>query len=277
MKQGDISKLFHENIWDDVPSHASDSIHLQARSMMIIAFFMIWHYVLLNVFIALIASAFEALRDEQITVHEDSSSRCLVCSCSSHDFESFTRNGFKHHIERHHNPLSYIFYLHYLYVTDNNEFTGCDSMVQLAIEQGVMPEERTSWLPVNRALSLRPLIEEDQKLSSQMQLLNTVIQRQEQMSKRMDNFMQEVQDVLGQGGFGSSVNELRTHGFAGAVHRISQSNKVHGLASAFAQQLNRSGEESTRISRLSVTRPGIIEENDDNISTTSRANVRILR
>lgn len=134
MNQGDISKLYHEEIWEDVPESIHENLWVQARSVMILVFVVIWQFVLLNIIVGLLASAFESIRDDQITIREDSTANCLICSRSIHDFDSLStpkRSGFKHHVEVHHNPLSYIFYLHYLSQTDPTMYTGPDRKVWL--------------------------------------------------------------------------------------------------------------------------------------------------
>eukprot|EP00955_Chlamydomonas_euryale_P063737 358759-Chlamydomonas_euryale.AAC.2 len=73
----------------------------------------------------------------QITVHEDSTSKCLVCSRDMYDFEHDTRTGFKFHVERHHDPISYIFYIHYLRNTRRNDFGGVDAVVDKLLHESV--------------------------------------------------------------------------------------------------------------------------------------------
>lgn len=47
---------------------------------------MLWNFVLSNIFVGLIASAFEAIRDDQNTITSDRLSKCLVCSLDMYTF-----------------------------------------------------------------------------------------------------------------------------------------------------------------------------------------------
>eukprot|EP00798_Chlamydomonas_sp_ICE-L_P025884 gene25884-11559_t len=155
----------------------------QARSAMVLIFYMLWQFVLLSIFVGLIASAFEAIRDDQRTVHEDSTSKCLVCSRDMYDFAHNTRKGFKHHLERHHSPINYIFYMHYLKQKDPDELNGSDSAVFRLLQDSETSEDRASWLPVNRSLTLQwqdQEVEQDQK---QTLLLERISQRLEEMEE----------------------------------------------------------------------------------------------
>ena len=42
---------------------------------------MLWNFIIMNIFVGLIASAFEAIRDDKNTIRTDSASKCLVCRC----------------------------------------------------------------------------------------------------------------------------------------------------------------------------------------------------
>ena len=63
--------------------------------------------------------------------------------------------GFNHHITVHHNIFNYIAYVHYLLTEDPLEFTGADSAVYNSLRVYKSAEERASWIPINRSLSLR--------------------------------------------------------------------------------------------------------------------------
>lgn len=63
-----------------MPLRFGQEPRLQARAFWILLFMMAWQFLLLNIFVGLIASAFEAIRDDQNTIFEDSTSSCLVCS-----------------------------------------------------------------------------------------------------------------------------------------------------------------------------------------------------
>jgi len=186
--QGDISVLFHDNIWNDVPEIVYYEPLTQLRTFLIIVFFMLWEYVLLNIFVGLIASAFEAMRDDKSTVQEDSATKCLICSLDMYTFEKCTKHGFKHHVEFQHNPLRYVFYLHYLKKTKETDYTGADTVVLNKLTHGSNAEDCASWLPINRALSLRKHEEEahEEHVMQQQEVSNQVAMLLERHKKEID-------------------------------------------------------------------------------------------
>ncbi|GMH44357.1 hypothetical protein BSKO_12291 [Bryopsis sp. KO-2023] len=157
---GDISSLFTEHLPGDVPDDVNQNLLRQLRSFFVVSFFMFWTFMLSNIFTGLIADAFGAIRDDKNTVQTDSDSRCLVCSIDRFTLDN-SGKGFEHHTEYEHNPLAYVFYLHYLRSTAPDRYTGYDSSVAACIKEG--GNSKANWLPINRAFVLENLGDSDKE------------------------------------------------------------------------------------------------------------------
>lgn len=101
-RAGNIAELFGNDLWESKvdwwPQRVQDLGYVQARSFTILLFFMVWGFILQNIFTGLIASAFEAIRDERLAVQEDSQTSCLVCSLDQYTLNQRTRGGFEDHL-----------------------------------------------------------------------------------------------------------------------------------------------------------------------------------
>eukprot|EP00198_Chlamydomonas_reinhardtii_P012135 XP_001701472.1 ryanodine-inositol 1,4,5-triphosphate receptor Ca2+ channel [Chlamydomonas reinhardtii] len=151
---GDISNLFNSDLWDTVPEAVDMDGLQQARTIFVLFFFMIWNFVLSNIFVGLIASAFEAIRDDQNTITTDRLSRCLVCSIEMYDFNQKIEGGFDEHILHQHNPLMYVFFLHHLRATEKEDYTGAESIVSSTLTNAKTSTSKGAWLPVDRSLAI---------------------------------------------------------------------------------------------------------------------------
>ncbi|KXZ52652.1 hypothetical protein GPECTOR_9g697 [Gonium pectorale] len=145
--KGDIRELFGSTA---VPEAVDEKQKLQARTLFILAFFMMWSFVLNNIFTGTISSAFESIREEENTIATDVQSKCLVCSAEAHALDE--KGGLEKHMESEHNLLHYVFFLHHLETTDSQYYNGAESYVyKLVYErppESAMATSRGSWLPV---------------------------------------------------------------------------------------------------------------------------------
>ncbi|PNH00400.1 Ryanodine receptor 1 [Tetrabaena socialis] len=126
----------------------------QARTIFVLAFFMIWNFVLSNIFVGLIASAFEAIRDDHNTITSDRLSKCLICSQDMYLFNEKIEGGFDEHILRQHNALHYVFFLHHLRATALEEYTGAESIVSTVLDNAKTTTDKGTWLPVSKSLAI---------------------------------------------------------------------------------------------------------------------------
>ncbi|KAG2491060.1 hypothetical protein HYH03_010506 [Edaphochlamys debaryana] len=151
---GDISALFNSDLWDTVPEQVQQDGMQQARTVFVLLFFMLWNFVLSNIFVGLIASAFEAIRDDQNTITSDRLSKCLVCSQDMYLFNEKIQGGFDEHVLRQHNALSYVFFLHHLRATDVEDYTGAESAVSAVLASAKTSTDKGTWLPVGKSLAV---------------------------------------------------------------------------------------------------------------------------
>ncbi|GFR45996.1 hypothetical protein Agub_g7473, partial [Astrephomene gubernaculifera] len=151
---GDISTLFNSDLWDTVPDKVGMDGLQQARSLFVLAFFMLWNFVLSNIFVGLIASAFEAIRDDQNTITSDRLSKCLVCSQDMYLFNEKIQGGFDEHILKQHNALSYVYFLHHLRATPRDDYTGAESVVAAVLAGAKTTTDKGTWLPVSKSLAV---------------------------------------------------------------------------------------------------------------------------
>lgn len=113
----------------------------------------------LNIFTGLIASAFEAIRDDKNTIETDSQSKCLVCSLDMYTFDENIPGGFEEHVSMQHDPLQYVFFLHHLRSTSPTDYTGLESAVVTVLNSTTTSTEKGTWLPVSKSLALRTVLD----------------------------------------------------------------------------------------------------------------------
>eukprot|EP00232_Nephroselmis_pyriformis_P009351 CAMPEP_0182877142 /NCGR_PEP_ID=MMETSP0034_2-20130328/14575_1 /TAXON_ID=156128 /ORGANISM="Nephroselmis pyriformis, Strain CCMP717" /LENGTH=992 /DNA_ID=CAMNT_0025009971 /DNA_START=61 /DNA_END=3040 /DNA_ORIENTATION=- len=154
---GDIGVLFVSSsigIYDpnELPEHPTDDWLRQMRNLMSMLFFVMWTFLLSNIFTGQIVDAFMTMRNKAVADEKDLAERCLVCSIDRHRFHGDGVGGpgqFHSHVTVQHNPLSYLFYLHHILQKDPRDFTVIESTVAAQVTVG-----RPDWLPLGRALTL---------------------------------------------------------------------------------------------------------------------------
>ncbi|MEW5311162.1 MAG: hypothetical protein WDW38_002898 [Sanguina aurantia] len=123
---------------------------IQARSAFVILFYMLWTFVLGNIFIGVIASAFEAIRQDQDTVATDSQSKCLVCSLDMYCLDEHVEGGFEDHM-------------------DPELYSGAESAVARTVVNLKTSTAKGSWLPINRSIAYRQALELEKLAQSGLQ------------------------------------------------------------------------------------------------------------
>lgn len=86
-----------------------------------------------------------------IALDFDSQNMCFICNLSRSLFEK-EGVSFDNHIEKFHNPWSYVAFLVSLKVKDPTQHTGIESYVWTKFEK-----KDISWLPIEKALRLQEL------------------------------------------------------------------------------------------------------------------------
>jgi inositol 1,4,5-triphosphate receptor type 1 len=98
---------------------------MQFLAFWLLAFFMIWTFVLSNIFIGQIVDAFSAIREEKDMIQEDTETKCLVCSVDRLAYQKDANGDFDEHVRADHDVVCYIFFLHYLKHRHEDFHSGC--------------------------------------------------------------------------------------------------------------------------------------------------------
>ncbi|KAK3285837.1 hypothetical protein CYMTET_6566, partial [Cymbomonas tetramitiformis] len=185
-----------------VPSYYYNDPIFQVRTLFILSFTIIWGFLVSNIMTGQIVEAFTQIRQNRLENSRDLEEKCFICSRDRYAFEQRKGTGefgFQHHIEHEHNPLHYLFYLDYLMQIDVQEFTGVESFVAKALRD--MMGKRTEWLPINRALQLerieqQQLMSRDDDASTEQQrhTLST-IQLMESHMKHVDSKLRHLEEA----------------------------------------------------------------------------------
>eukprot|EP00899_Mesostigma_viride_P015861 jgi/Mesvir1/24276/Mv10976-RA.1 len=137
--------------WEYVPSTITrDSLH-QTQTLFLLAFYIIWMFLLSNVITGQIVDAFGYIRLRKATMAKDLIERCFICSIERHCFGQHP-DAFKEHIERDHNPLSYLYFVDYVSSKEPTECTGLENYVLQCVKA-----DSVDWIPVARSLKLERL------------------------------------------------------------------------------------------------------------------------
>eukprot|EP00899_Mesostigma_viride_P025848 jgi/Mesvir1/6448/Mv19527-RA.2 len=137
--------------WQYVPSTITrDSAH-QTQTFFLLTFYIIWMFLLSNVITGQIVDAFGYIRLRKATMAKDLNERCFICSIERHRFGQHP-DAFKEHIERDHNPLSYLYFVDYVSSKDPTECTGLENYVLQCVKA-----DSVDWIPVARSLKLERL------------------------------------------------------------------------------------------------------------------------
>ncbi|MEW5320496.1 MAG: hypothetical protein WDW38_011564 [Sanguina aurantia] len=156
--QGNIIPIFSDPL-QAVPEEFNYDSLIQSRTFFTVMFYILWVFVLQNIFVGVIASAFEAIRDDQNTVATDSQSKCLVCSLDMYTVDEHVPGGFDSHVNDEHNVLQYVYFLHHLRATDEEDYSGAESAVARTIHNLKTSTAKGAWLPANRSLAYQYALE----------------------------------------------------------------------------------------------------------------------
>jgi hypothetical protein len=142
----------------------------QLKFVWSIVFTLLWGMILQSLFFGHIINAFNTLLAERRDKETDSEQRCLVCSLERNVFELRREEGFNEHVQHHHNPLHYVFFVNALMRRDVEDMDGLESHCYDALELSSFDKTRSrggaaatsrssgsadsAWIPVNRACVL---------------------------------------------------------------------------------------------------------------------------
>ena len=145
---------------------------IQLKFVWAVGFFLLWGMVLKDLFFGQIINAFQIIQQDKWDKERDSEQRCLVCSLERNVFELRRENGFNEHVNHHHDPLNYVFFVNTLMRSEVEEMNGLESYCYNALKSGAelnsaggaapaiaslsgSADGFTPWIPVKRACALK--------------------------------------------------------------------------------------------------------------------------
>jgi len=106
------------------------------------AFYLIINIIFLNIVFGIIVDTFSSMRDEADVRATDTTDNCFVCGLTRQDFGKAGKN-FQTHIDKHHDPWKYVYYLYYLKEKHEDEQSGLEQAVVYSFSK-----LDTNWLPI---------------------------------------------------------------------------------------------------------------------------------
>jgi len=201
---GDFAGMYlggYDELFERVPETIGDEGGNQVRILFVMMFFIIWAFILANIFTGQIVDAFAAIREENENVSNDNITHCLVCSLERFDFDKNPAINFENHVDLEHNAIAYVYYLHYLRVTDKTEFKGYDTAVQKLLDRKAVTD-RAGWLPISRSITLENCEDSNKSLEEVNERQTDLLEYLQVTMRRMDMRMRSIEKRLGKRGGG---------------------------------------------------------------------------
>jgi len=111
-------------------------------------FFMLINIIFLNIIFGIIVDTFSQMRDEFDQRKLDTTDNCFVCGLDRGDFGKGGKN-FNTHIEKHHDPWKYVYFLYYMSEKREDELSGLEQAVLYSFSR-----LNTDWVPIGSTLFL---------------------------------------------------------------------------------------------------------------------------
>jgi len=118
------------------------------RVMFDMCFFMLINIIFLNIIFGIIVDTFSQMRDEFDQRKLDTTDNCFVCGLDRGDFGKGGKN-FNTHIEKHHDPWKYVYFLYYMSEKREDELSGLEQAVLYSFSR-----LNTDWVPIGSTLFL---------------------------------------------------------------------------------------------------------------------------
>lgn len=141
---------------DNMMIVANDNQDFYARIYFDMTFYMLINIIFLNIIFGIIVDTFSQMRDEYDQRKIDSFDNCFVCGLDRGDFGKGGKN-FQTHIDKHHDPWKYVYYLYYLSEKQEDELSGLEQAVL-----GSFNRLSTDWIPIGSTLYLESEDGDDQ-------------------------------------------------------------------------------------------------------------------
>ena len=123
----------------------------QLKFVWSIAFALLWGMILQSLFFGHIINAFNTMLAERRDKETDGEQRCLVCSLERNVFELRREEGFNEHVQQHHNPLHYVFFVNALMRRDVEDMDGLESHCYDALTLSSFDKTRKQRSPLHGA------------------------------------------------------------------------------------------------------------------------------
>eukprot|EP00854_Cymbomonas_tetramitiformis_P005730 gene5730-6919_t len=139
--------------WRLTPPDADSDFYEQLRNFHAVIFSLLWQLIMVNIITGLVLDAFLTIRLEEKERVTDTHTRCFICSHDRVEMDEPRRgrrsSSFNEHIEKAHNPWSYIAYLVYLKHKSSEDYNGLESFVNRQMLEG-----HIDFMPVLRSREL---------------------------------------------------------------------------------------------------------------------------
>lgn len=107
-------------------------------------------WIMLNIVQGIIIVTFAAVREAQKSNYQDINNKCFICGKEKEEIERLTGRILKYHRTYEHNEWSYCFFLTYLKLKEDTEYSGIESYVQQLVEA-----KNINWVPQQQSISFQ--------------------------------------------------------------------------------------------------------------------------
>jgi hypothetical protein len=184
------------------PLNPWEDLYYQAEVLMVLAFYLLWEYILAGIIQGQIIDAFAEMRiaaDEKLA---DANERCMVCSLSRFEIDN-AGGRFYQHIDKDHTPSNYLFYLTFLDSSCQDDDTGMMTFVRDCVFRS-----STEFMPIGTCTMMNRDADEvvmtNELIKSKLDTAQQQVdQRAEQMdaqidmlSQKLDLFMRKIDERI---------------------------------------------------------------------------------
>uniref|UniRef100_A0A1I7YYU4 Inositol 1,4,5-trisphosphate receptor n=1 Tax=Steinernema glaseri TaxID=37863 RepID=A0A1I7YYU4_9BILA len=154
------------------------------------SFFIVLIIIVLNLIFGVIIDTFGDLRTEKNEKEDVLKNTCFICGLERGRFDNKTVS-FEEHRENEHNLWHYLYFIVWLQIKDETEFTGPESYVSACIK-----ERNRDWFPRMQAISLseEETETEQPEISDLREQMRTIQNTVKDLAKKMDDLTQNLSE-----------------------------------------------------------------------------------
>ena len=134
---------------DLLPRHTAFRSVYDLRPWYDFTFYLFIVVIILNIVLGIVVDTFAQLRDKNNSIAEDMAKSCLICAQPANVFDQHLDGGFQKHVKDSHNMWRYLYFMVYLKLKPEDEYTGQESYVHAKLRQ-LDP----SFFPSHRSMDL---------------------------------------------------------------------------------------------------------------------------